>query len=153
MGKNANASFIFGVFVGVIVGFSLAKKYYGKVCNADKETETYMSEVSDDTEKKNETVSKIISQNNYDSEKNTYIISPEEFGSIDGYYTVSLYYFEDGVITDDAFEQIDDDVIENISVSEHFGEFEDDTVFVRNDVLKSDYEILRDGRYFSEVRN
>ena len=147
MGKNV--SFILGVFAGVIVGFSLAKKYYGKVYNTDKET--YMSEVSDDTEKEIETVSKIISHNY--SFQNTYIISPEEFGSIDGYYTVSLYYFEDGVITDDAFEPIDDDVIENISVSEHFGEFEDDTVFVRNDVLKSDYEILRDGRYFSEVRN
>ena len=33
----------------------------------------------------------------------------------------------------------------------HFGEFEDDSVFVRNDRLKCDYEILLDQRTYSDV--
>lgn len=33
----------------------------------------------------------------------------------------------------------------------HFGEYEDDSVFVRNDARKCDYEILLDQRTYSEV--
>lgn len=33
----------------------------------------------------------------------------------------------------------------------HFGEYEDDSVFVRNDRLKCDYEILLDQRNYSDV--
>ena len=33
----------------------------------------------------------------------------------------------------------------------HFGEYEDDSVFVRNDRLKCDYEILMDTRTYSEI--
>ena len=33
----------------------------------------------------------------------------------------------------------------------HFGEYEDDSVFVRNDRLKCDYEILLDQRTCSDV--
>ena len=33
----------------------------------------------------------------------------------------------------------------------HFGEYEDDSVFVRNDRLKADYEILMDQRTYAEV--
>ena len=33
----------------------------------------------------------------------------------------------------------------------HFGEYEDDSVFVRNDRLKRDYEILLDQRNYSDV--
>ena len=34
-----------------------------------------------------------------------------------------------------------------------FGKYEDDSVFVRNDVLKADYEILLDERNYSDVVN
>ena len=33
----------------------------------------------------------------------------------------------------------------------HFGEYEDDSVFVRNDNLKADYEILADKRTYAEL--
>ena len=33
----------------------------------------------------------------------------------------------------------------------HFGEYEDDSVFVRSDRLKCDYEILLDQRNYSDV--
>lgn len=84
-----------------------------------------------------------------------YVISPSEFGELDGYETVSLTYFNDGVLTTDYDnEEVDyvDDVV-GLDSLEHFGEYENDTVFVRNDRLKVDYEIMRDNRNYSDVVN
>lgn len=80
-----------------------------------------------------------------------YVIIPEEFDE-NGYETVTLYYFEDGVVTDVSYEVIDnvDELIGEDSLN-HFGEYEKDTVFVRNDNLETDFEIQRDSRRFSEV--
>lgn len=81
-----------------------------------------------------------------------YIITPEEFDSID-YNTESLNYYADGVLTDQFDNIIDypEDIIGNINPADHFGEYEDDSVYVRNDVTQCDYEILRDTRKYSEV--
>lgn len=83
-----------------------------------------------------------------------YVISPEEFGE-NGYETVSLTYYEgDGVLTDDVDKPFDEDEIEEYVVPdfvEHFGEYEDDSVFVRNDFMKTDFEILKDQRSYSEI--
>lgn len=84
-----------------------------------------------------------------------YVISPSEYGELDGYETVSLTYFNDGVLTTDYDnEEVDyvDDVV-GLDSFEHFGEYENDTVFVRNDRLKVDYEIMRDNRNYSDVVN
>lgn len=81
-----------------------------------------------------------------------YVISPEEFGELDGYEKISLTYYADGVLADEDDEPVDD--IEEIVGDglEHFGEYgEEDSVFVRSDARKCDYEILRDLREFSDV--
>lgn len=87
-----------------------------------------------------------------DNTMEPYVISPEEFDEV-GYETVSLYYFEDGVVTNAITNEVIDNVEELIGddFAEHFGEYEDDSVFIRNDYLETDYEILKDGRRFSEV--
>ena len=78
-----------------------------------------------------------------------YIIYPEEFGELYGYSEISLTYYADGVLTDDVGEIIEDvDDIIGIDSLLHFGEYEDDSVFVRNDRLKCDYEILLDPRNY-----
>ena len=81
------------------------------------------------------------------------VISPDEFGELE-YDTVSLTYYEDGVLADDMDESISDieDLIGNDALN-HFGDNEDDpdAVYVRNDRMKIDYEILRDPRPYSEV--
>lgn len=80
-----------------------------------------------------------------------YVIKPEEFGECD-YETESLTYYADGVLTDDWDNPIED--IENTvgeGFAEHFGEYEDDSVFIRNDRYKIDYEILYDTRKHSEL--
>lgn len=80
-----------------------------------------------------------------------YVISPDDFGELDGYERISLTYYADGVLADEDNEPVDD--IEEIVGDglEHFGEYEEDSVFVRNDAKKCDYEILRDLRTFAEV--
>lgn len=81
-----------------------------------------------------------------------YVIPPEEFGELDEYEMISLNYYEDGVLTDDRDELIEDvEEIVGFESLSHFGEYEDDSVFVRNDRLKADYEILRDERTYVEV--
>lgn len=81
-----------------------------------------------------------------------YVIPPEEFGMLDGYDTISLTYYADQILADD-----DDRPIENVEETvrfdslNHFGEYEDDSVFVRNDRLKVDFEILKDLRRYADV--
>ena len=84
--------------------------------------------------------------------KKPYIIAPEEFGEIDDHETISLTYYADRVLADE-----DDELVENIDDTvgfdslARFGEYEDDSVFVRNEKLKCDYEILLDQRTYLDV--
>ena len=57
-----------------------------------------------------------------------------------------MEYIDDEPLTDDQIE----DLIGEDSLS-HFGEYEDDSVFVRNDRLRTDYEILADTRRYGDV--
>lgn len=82
-----------------------------------------------------------------------YVISPEEFGELDEYETISLtYYAPDRILADDMDEIIEDvdDVVGAGSLN-RFGEYEDDSVFVRNERMRCDYEILLDSRSYREV--
>ena len=82
-----------------------------------------------------------------------YVISPDEFGEVEEYETISLTYYADQVLTDDNDDVVED--VNNVVGTEsltHFGEYEDDSVFVRNDGLRCDYEILLDQRKFSDVQ-
>lgn len=83
-----------------------------------------------------------------------YVIRPDEYGQFYDYATFELTYYDDGVLADDTDEIIEDidDVIGYDSLK-HFGEFEEDPdiVHVRNDRLKSDYEIAMSSSKFSDV--
>ncbi len=82
-----------------------------------------------------------------------YVISPDDFSEIDEYTIKSLTYYTDGVLTDERGKVITD--VDNLIGKEsldHFGEYEEDCVYVRNDELNTDFEILRDYRAYSEIR-
>ena len=89
-------------------------------------------------------------EDNYGS--NPYVISPEELGDCD-YPVVTLRYFEDGVLTNNRGKIISnvDELIGEDSLT-HFGEYEEDSVFVRNDEMGVDYEILMDYRAYAETK-
>lgn len=81
-----------------------------------------------------------------------FIIRPDEYGELHAYETLSLNYYADGVLTDELDNPIED--VESLvpaDFADHFGEYEDDVVHVRNDNLECDYEILRDLRKFTDV--
>ena len=82
-----------------------------------------------------------------------YIITPDEYGELPDYERVNLiYYVEDGVVATETDEVIDDpDDIIGLDSLDHFGEDTEDCIFVRNEKLKTDYEILRDNSSFSEM--
>ena len=79
-----------------------------------------------------------------------YVIPPWSFGEMDGSDGIELTYWSDGVLTDDLDEPVED--IEGTIGYEslkHFGEYEDDSVFVRNEIRQVDYQILYDERAYS----
>ena len=81
-----------------------------------------------------------------------YVIPPDEFGAYDNYEQISLTYYADRVLADNMDELVEDvDETVGIESLSHFGDYEDDSVFVRNDRLKADFEILLDERNFSDV--
>ena len=83
-----------------------------------------------------------------------YVISPEEFGEMDGYTQIGLTYFEDDDILSDENGVIIDDPEEIVGDAlNHFGDYEEDSVFVRSDPKRCDYEILKDLRSYAEFRS
>lgn len=81
-----------------------------------------------------------------------YVITPDEFGEKDNYEQISLTYYIDGILADDFDEPIDDiDDVIGLTAVNHFGEYEPDSVFVRNDERKCDYEVLLDQREYSKI--
>lgn len=84
-----------------------------------------------------------------------FVIPPAEFGDLEdeGYDKANLTYYADGVLADEEDEIVDDveGTVGEDSLN-HFGEYEDDSVHVRNHRLKTDYEILLSQReYYTDV--
>lgn len=86
--------------------------------------------------------------------KKPYIIMPEEFGEHDDWEAESLTYYADGVLTDNRDEPIEDvEKLVGKDFESHFGEYEEDSVFIRNEQLKTDYEILAVAMNYSDIVN
>lgn len=82
-----------------------------------------------------------------------FVIDPSEFGENPEYDTETLTYFADGVLVDDVDDVIEEpDIVvglENLKIFEEFGAT---TVYVRNDIYKTDYEIIRDDWNYSDLK-
>lgn len=82
-----------------------------------------------------------------------YTISYEEFGEND-YETIGMTYYADKVLVEDITDEVVDDIDGTIGRDSllHFGEYEEDMLYVRNDELGIDYEIsLSDRSYHSDI--
>lgn len=177
MHNTLNKILIFtaGAAIGSVVTWKMVKTKYEKIAQEEIESvrEAFSSEeakvdIPEETSEpdeddeynniiKNEQYAEYIKEEfNEDEEVDDmdrpYVISPDDFGDCD-YPTISLDYFEgDDTLTDDRGNIIDNvDELVGDDFAEHFGEYEDDSVFIRNDSLGVDYEILRDYRSYSEV--
>lgn len=87
-------------------------------------------------------------------EDRPYIISPEEFGELEDYEQIDLTFFSDQIVADDELEIVEDlDRVIGFESLNHFGEYSENTIFVRNDRLKCDYEVNTDERTYAEAVN
>lgn len=98
------------------------------------------------------------SQENNEEDRNIaapYTVSPEEFGKDETYETVELVYYADNILADDMDEIVEDvDSTVGFDSLNSFGEFEDDSVFVKNDQMKVYFEILRsEQKYMDMIRS
>lgn len=173
--------FVAGAAAGAAVAWKIAKTKYAQIAQEEidsvkeafsirkgnGDTETIDSSPADgENEKVDEDrleYEKIVSDNKYATESEEvkedqdmddgkpYVIAPEEYGDCD-YATVSLTIYADGIVTNEQDKIVDnvDELVGNESLT-HFGEYEDDSVYVRNDKLKIDFEILKDYRDYSEI--
>ena len=127
---------------------NLTKKYTSYSKNETEEDVEEDEEVCENDENRVE-LDEIERASDYDR---PYIIEPQEFGALDGYSLITLYHYSDNVLADDCDELVEDlDDVVGEDYASHFGEYEDDCVYVRNDRLKADYEICRDLRKYSDV--
>ena len=84
-----------------------------------------------------------------------YVITPEQFGEYSEYGTKTLTYYADNVLTDEIDNPITSDEMETIigpDALDHFGEYEDDSVYIRDEMNEMDYEILKSEKTFSEIQ-
>lgn len=90
-----------------------------------------------------------------DVAKDPYVISPYDFGELDDYNQIELTYYEgDDTLEDDEYNIITDrDELIGPKALYTFGEYEDDSVFVRNERLRTDFQILKDYRKYTEARS
>lgn len=170
MNKGINNFIIFtaGVVIGTLAASRYFKEKYEKISKEEIES---VKEVYKKKEEQFKTVSKEVEVNKdtkaneyknivskYDKgeiemrdEIGPYVILPEEFDE-EGYETISLTYYADGVLADEQNFPIEDieDTVGNEALNS-FGKYEDDSVYVRDDDKGIDYEILLDIRKYSEL--
>lgn len=167
MNAKCFITFAIGATIGSVASWYLAKKKF------EKEKEEEIESVKESFRNRQANDISVISTENTEinaevSETNlyktiadnylkpiaadsAYVISPEEFGERNDYKTVSLVYYECGTLADDCGTIYDPDETVGDEALTSFGEYEDDAVHVRNEHLKTDYEILLDSRIYSEV--
>lgn len=167
---NKLAIFVTSIVLGSAITWNYAKTKYAKI--ADEEIASvkaaFKSEKSNedsdickeknDIEKMEElaianryvTHDKVIKKEETDMNE-PYVISPDDFDE-NGYEIVSLTYYADDVLTDEHDNVIRnrDKLIGKDSLTK-FGEYEEDSVFVRDDERKIDYEILADTRNYHDL--
>ena len=86
--------------------------------------------------------------------KPPYVISPLDFGELDDYSQIELTYYLDGILEDDEYHIITDaDELIGPDALTTFGEYEDDSVYVRNERLSTDFQILKDYRTYDEAKS
>ncbi len=80
------------------------------------------------------------------------VITPDEFGDGNyGHSLIALSYYSDGVLANDWLEVFDIEKTIGEEALEHFGDYTDDVVHVRNEQKLADYEVTKDPRTFAEV--
>lgn len=159
-----NKYYILAALTGSAAGALLARFYFKKKyadiaeeeINSVKDAlgERKKVNVAEERTRYNDCIRDYVEEVAQQSSEKPYVISPNELNEYDDYETISLTLYADGTLTDDNDEVLSEDEIEEIIGKDslnHFGEYEKDSVFVRNDARKCDYEILKSLEDYAEV--
>lgn len=168
--------FVAGGSIGSVVTFMLVKDKYAKLAQNEiddvkraykaryEKAETSENEEESATEdtKSAETEDEDEDEGSVITYKRTlkdagyvagpYVISPDEYGEDESYSRVEYTYYADKVLADENDDPVDD--VDNTVGYDSlycFGEYEPDSVHIKNDALKCYIEILMDSRKYSEV--
>jgi hypothetical protein len=164
------AMFIFGAVVGSAAAWRFAKRKYEKIANDEidsvKESFSKRKDAPPTTggvTEKPELAEYVLKASNYngfeppDQNKSVekaapYVISPEEFSEDDAYAKISLTLYAGDILVDD-----NDGIVENAEEligsewRKYFKDYDEDSVYVRNDARECDFEIIFDNRRYSDV--
>ena len=174
---NKGLYFVGGIVAGAAIGSLITWRYlkekYERIAqeeidsvkevfskreqDLDKKHKDDLNEQKKELERKNyENVTTVLGYSNVESEPvmddGPKVISPEEFGEYEEYELTTLFYFNDGYLTDADHNLIEDvESMVGYESLDHFGDYEDCAVHVRNDQRQCDYEILLDYRNYEDV--
>ena len=130
--------------------------------NIDEEENHEVVTIPQDHVELTEVVSDICKKNGYsvgdrtnqDDNDGPYVIAPEEFGEYEDYDAINMTLTSDNVLLDDSNGKVEDPE-NNVGTGfmNYFGVYPDDpnTVYIRNDDLCADFEIVKDLRTFEEI--
>ena len=159
MNKIIFAAFAAGAVLGVIVAWrysvhSSEEETYDEEFDDTNADADDISEESAEEEKSE--VQRIVIDEGYTAEeaetKDPYVISADEFGFFEDFEEITLTYYSDAILADDQDRIIEDkeSIIGRDALS-RLTNTDDETVYVRNEKLKVDYEICYDYKRFAEV--
>ena len=164
MQNNWIIFFSTGMVAGGVVGYFICKKRYHIVKAEPVETPVILKkeEVKDYKEKVYEASYKQEEKegdeewdeaekiNPAEPEMVPYVISPEAFASEHSDYAkLTVVYYEDNeVLLDEEEECMDIGSTIGYDSINHFGEYEKDACFIRNERLGNDYEVLLEHRAY-----
>ena len=168
-----------GVFIGGFLTWDFFKTKYEKIADEEiasvKETFEHREPRPDknykveESLKGNDAYIDIIDSNSYRNYSNTaietnkkggtadmelkqpYVITPEQYEDNVDYTKVSLTWYNDEVLEDDWGNVLDPDDVIGRDALKTFGQYEKDSVFVRDDDEQIDYEVLLDTRSYKET--
>lgn len=164
-------AFTAGVAVGVFASWKIHEKRCDKIIEEEvasvkeafkqkpnKENtkeESIVEDVEDESE--DDEYEQIVNDLGYSGtttkRQTAYVISPDQFGEIEDYEKVSLTLYADNSLawdSDDTLMLFPETMLGEGSL-DRFGEYEDGVLHVRNELLKTDFEISQDLRRYSEV--
>ena len=168
-----------GVFIGGFLTWDFFKTKYEKIADEEiasvKETFEHREPRPDknyeieEALKGNNAYINIIDSNGYRNYSNTsietekkggtadmelkqpYVVTPEQYEDNVDYTKVSLTWYNDEVLEDDWGNVLDPDDVIGSEALKTFGQYEKDSVFVRDDDEQIDYEVLLDTRSYKET--
>ena len=173
--------FFSGVFIGGLAACDFFRTKYKKIADEEiasvKETFEHREPRPDknykveEALKGNDAYINIIDSNSYRNYSNTaietetekkggtadmelkqpYVITPEQYEDNVDYTKVSLTWYNDEVLEDDWGNVLDPDDVIGSDALKTFGQYEKDSVFVRDDDEQIDYEVLLDTRSYKET--